>query len=173
MGDWPSAVWNSRSIWRSDSPARSAKALSVQRLLQVLLHQLDGQRQLGMAYAEPLRHVRPLAGPGVADGGMNELLRNGDGDTVAAIDADQMKHHVQRRRPAGAGQPPPVDDEDRGLDFHRGVLLGQTVQAFPMGGGGMAVQQPGAGEQKTAAVDGAQDACPAGRAGGAVRPSRR
>ena len=89
---------------------------------------------------------------------MNELFGNRNRDTVAAVDADQMKHHVQRRRPAGAGQPPPVDDEDRGLYFHGGVLLRQTVQAFPMGRRGMAVQQSGTGEQQAAAVDGAQDA---------------
>ena len=126
------------------------------RLVEMILHQRDDLAETGVGHALANVRLHPLAVLRVADVGMDELLRHRRGQAPAMPEGDQMQHHVERRRAAGAGEAVPIDDEEAALDLDLGEALAKAVEALPMGGRAMAVEQPGPGQQERAGVHGAE-----------------
>ncbi len=82
---------------------------------------------------------------------------------------DQVDHHVKGGGRAARGQAVAVDDETVGDDGDGGVGGGEILKVLPMGGGAVAVQEPGAGEEPGARVECGQRADAGGEAGEAGR----
>ena len=61
--------------------------------------------------------------------------------------ADDMQHHLDRRRRPAGGHATLRDGEAIRAAVNVGEAGGEVLQIFPMGGGGMAVQQPGFGQE--------------------------
>ena len=128
----------------------------VERLLDVLLHQLDGGRQFlpvdaGIGLD---RHV--LAHRSLADLVVEQLFGDGYRQLLAMGGRDPVEHHVHRGGAAGTGEAVAVDLEQFAgrLDLREG--FGEARQIFPVDRAAVAVEQPGAGKDVAGGADRAQ-----------------
>lgn len=88
----------------------------------------------------------------VADGG-EETCRHLTGQRRAVAAADQVEHEVLGRGGARDRDAVAVDHEAVGDDIDMGMGGGEVLKVFPMDGGAVAVEKPGAGEDPRGGVD--------------------
>src|SRR5436189_6466243 len=81
----------------------------VARFLARTLHNANGRDELFVGKAKTALNGHPLPIPRSTDAWMNELLRHVVGERAAIADRDQLQHHVERRRTAGASAAITVD----------------------------------------------------------------
>jgi hypothetical protein len=109
-----------------------------------------------MRDALPRRRLHALLVAGRPDARMDELLRSTCGEAMSVLQGDEMQHHVQCRGAARAGQAIAVDDEQAAIHFDLRKGFAEGIQALPMRGGTIAVEQSRPRQEEAAGVDGAE-----------------
>ena len=127
-----------------------------ERLADVALHQFHGRHQLRGLSADHVaqRHVLPV--PGIADSLVHELVGDPGADVRAQLPADEVQHHVHRRRAAGTGEAVAVDRVDAPADRDLGEPQSQGGEILPVDAAPVAVQQAGLGQHVAARAGGTQ-----------------
>ena len=93
---------------------------------------------------------------GLPDALVDELIRHAGAHVRAALGANQVQHHVDRRRAAGTRVTPAIDREYAPAHRDPGKLVRQRGQVFPVDAAAIAVEQAGGGKQLAPRADGAE-----------------
>jgi hypothetical protein len=113
-----------------------------QRLGEVSLHQFDDRQDLCVLDAEACPERQALAVRRAAHPVGKHLLANPVDQIVVEIVADELQHHVERRRAAGAGEDVLVDLEQVGKHVGLRERFREARQVLPVDGAALVGQEP-------------------------------
>ena len=130
------------------------------RLIKRLLHKQNCPDEPLVRQVEPPLHRHPLSFCGRSDARVQQQFSRFGRAVLAVVLADQGEDQIKHGRPAGAGQPIPVDTEEIAGERHGGKTAGEFAEELPMRRAAIPVEQPrlrGEDRARTERTDSAPD----------------